>query len=92
MYYLGKRKITYDDSYRYSIYTETTLAHSASNSIKAAYFSYIKDNFNINDIPERDWKFNSITKSMYEDDTIYKCILEFESLEALKDDYPEYFI
>ena len=92
MYYLGKRKTTYDDSYRYSIYTENTLAHSISKSIKTAYSSYIENNFNINDMQGRNWKFDLITKSMYEDDIIYECILEFESLETFKDDYPEYFI
>ena len=91
MYYLGKYKTTYDGSNRYSIYTKDTLATSSSKSIEDAFVNYINGNFDITK-STRKWQFNPITKSMYEDATIYKCIFKFESLETFKDDYPEYFI
>ena len=91
MYYLGKIGIKGRKT-DYSIYTKDTLGTMASDSIEEVYFNYINDNFRINDIDGRDWKFNPTTKSMSEDDTIYECIFEFSSLETFKDDYPEYFI
>ena len=91
MYYLGKLEIR-KRKIDYYIYTKDTLGAIASDSIEEAYFNYINNNFNINDVPERDWKFNPIIKSIYENNRIYECILEFDSLETFKDNYSEYFI
>ena len=81
MYYLGKLESNKFKTI-YIIYTKDTLATKFSNSIENAYFNYKNDNFNINE-STINWKF---------DPTMYECILEFESLETFKDDYPEYFI